>query len=163
MGLTPPITPEERRKMLDARKNHANASVLKNHKDPSQPIYSTADLAAIGWIPEAMVQDYRDFQLSRCPGKCGRYGIELKPGEISVDIKDPLLPPVWRINTQFMCLSENREKNRKTLEQLIAEEIRRLSKSPPPPPVPDGQMSFFDPPVVEDAPSLFSEPDDPTL
>ena len=139
-----------RQKCGDARRTHADRSLVAHAKDPARPAYTTADLEYdYGWTLDAMYHDYQESMYGRCPcylwvppgyGCGGRYMIELDRREISVDIIDPSLPPVWGRNTQYMCVPGNRIKHRRTRAQAVADEMTRLTQrmtpTPPSPPVP---------------------------
>ena len=130
------LTPQQvRRKVVDSRRRHADGFLLANHKDPTKPIYTVDELTHVyGWTGDAMCESYDDAMLTRCSGKCRRMLITLDPRDISIDIIDPDLPPVWGENTQFMCVKDNRIKSDKTRARRIADRILELAALRPPPP-----------------------------
>lgn len=130
------------KKFGDARRTHANRSTVRHANDPTNPVYTAKELeVCYGWTTEAMHADFDDFMLGKCPCGCNRYALDLELREISVDIVNPELPPVWGVNTRWMCVPGNRTKANKTHATRIADELRRLRlnlpvthREPPPPP-----------------------------
>jgi hypothetical protein len=125
-----------RQKLANARRSHAERSMVAHVKDPTRPAYTARELEhGMGWTIEAMLSSFDDFMLGKCTGGCGRFAIDLALSEVSIDVIDRDLPPVWGVNTQFMCVKDNSKKNKKTHAQRIAEamaELRRPMPGPPP-------------------------------
>jgi hypothetical protein len=114
--------------MVNSRRSHADRSIAAHHKNPVTRIYTVAELERIyDWRIDTMCKHYDDAMLGVCPGTCRRRLLELDRREISIDIIDPEHPPMWHLNTRFMCVPCNLKKSNHTRGQLITARITELT------------------------------------
>lgn len=90
------------RKATDALRGHARKLGL-----------TTAELRQHGWAPDRMAHEAEHVYANGCP-ECGEPFIGMGHGlaDITLDVIDVDAPPVYGLNTRWICMTCNRMKGR---------------------------------------------------